>query len=76
MADTSVAKASTSKTPIDPANKFLPAAVAEHYEVVNWQGGHTQVFGKFGTVDLQQMTLTRAQRLVNTKFSKLVKKSK
>lgn len=75
MADKTLSTTTTSsKKDTDPANKHLPAEVAALYEVVNWQGGHRQHFGRYGIVDLKNMTITRADRLVNTKFSKLRRK--
>lgn len=49
----------------------LPKEVAEHYELVGWKGGPVQVFGRFGVVDLNNLTLRRAQKLVKMGFTKL-----
>lgn len=49
----------------------LPKPVAEKYELVNWKGGAKQYFGSFGTVDLEKLTVQRADRLVAMGFTKL-----
>lgn len=58
-----------------PWNGELPAATAKEYELVNWHGGHTQVFGKFGTINASTLTLAQAARLVRVGFPKIKKKS-
>ena len=58
------------------ANTFLRASVARKYELVNWTGGHKQVFGPFGEVDLKTLTLAKAEALVKSGFTKLIAKSK
>lgn len=54
----------------------LPPGVAEQYEVINWKGGHRQVFGRFGEVDLTTLTPKRAERLIKGGFTKLRRKPK
>lgn len=54
----------------------LPAEVAAKYELVDWVGGHRQIFGKHGVVDLQTITLARADKLFRDGFKKLKLKSK
>jgi hypothetical protein len=49
----------------------LPKEVAEHYELVGWKGGPVQVFGRFGVVDINKLTLRHARNLVNRGFKKL-----
>lgn len=73
MSESKAPKADTNKK-LDPANSHLPKEVSEHYEVVNWHGGHEQNFGRFGMVNLKTITLTRATALVKQKFGKLRKK--
>lgn len=51
---------------------WLPEDVAEKFEVKNWKGGHRQDFGLFGVVDLINLTIPKAERLVKRGFSKLV----
>lgn len=52
----------------------LPPEVAEKIEVINWTGGHRQVFGRFGTVDLKTMTVSYAESLIARGFTKLKKR--
>lgn len=49
----------------------LPAEVAAKYELVGWVGGHRQVFGTFGVIDLSKLTLRKADSLYTRGFSKL-----
>lgn len=49
----------------------LPTEVAAKYDLVNWTGSHRQVFGAFGTIDLTELTLEKADRLYKRKFPKL-----
>ena len=74
MADEKQAIKPTTKAKEDPANAYLPREVAEHYEVIGWQGSHKQNFGKFGIIDIKTMTLTRAGSLVSRGFKKLTRK--
>ena len=53
---------------------LLPPEVAEKIEVINWTGGHRQVFGRFGTVDLSTLTIQQAESLIARGFSKLKKR--
>lgn len=55
--------------------EFLPSEVAQKYELVNWVGGHKQVFGKFGTIDLKELTVEKCAQLVKQEFSKIKAKS-
>ena len=71
MPENTAPKLAPTKSKRHPANDHLPKAVAEHYEVVEWHGGHEQNFGKFGMVNLKTLTLTRAGQFVAQKFSKL-----
>jgi hypothetical protein len=50
---------------------MLNKNIAEHYELVNWKGGPVQVFGRFGVIDLQKLTLKQARRLERMGFAKL-----
>lgn len=52
----------------------LPPEVAEKIEVINWTGGHRQVFGRFGIVDLTTMTVSHAESLIARGFTKLKKR--
>ena len=55
---------------------FLPKDVAARFKTKNWTGGSKQYFGsKFGTVNLEKLTLSQAQRLVDSGFKKLEKKT-
>ena len=58
-----------------PWNGQLPAATAKDYELVGWHGGHTQVFGKFGTINVSTLTPAQAARLVKIGFPKIARKS-
>lgn len=49
----------------------LPSEVAELYELVNWKGGRRQVFGRFGLVDLDKLTVAKANNLAAKGFKKL-----
>lgn len=49
----------------------LPDDVAAKYELVNWVGSPRQIFGQLGLVDLNTITLKRAESLVNKGFKKL-----
>jgi len=60
------------KTKVPP----LPSELSEEYEVINWKGSHRQVFGRFGVVDLSKLTKKRAEKLIQSGFSKLRRKSK
>lgn len=65
----------TAKKVTDP-NEYLSDDVAKRYKVVNWTGGHTQVFGsRYGRVNLTTLTVQRAESLILKKFSKLERKS-
>jgi hypothetical protein len=55
-------------------NVDLPKEVAEKFALKGWVGGHRQIFGRFGVVDLKELTVARAEALVKAGFSKLVKK--
>ena len=52
----------------------LPVEVAEHYDLVGWKGGPIQVFGKFGVVNINTLTLRKAEKLVAKGFTKLAPK--
>jgi hypothetical protein len=54
----------------------LPKAVAKHFDLVDWVGGHRQNFGRFGNIDLKTLTLDQAKRLAKAGFSKLKAKGK
>ncbi|HQU52016.1 MAG TPA: hypothetical protein PK643_03340 [Saprospiraceae bacterium] len=56
------------------ANKYLSKEVADQFKVTDWSGGHRQVFGRFGVIDLKELTITRANALVEMGFRKLVRK--
>ena len=49
----------------------LPPAVTAKYELVDWTGGHTQHFGKWGKVSIKDMSLAKADILFKAKFPKL-----
>ena len=49
----------------------LPAEVAEKFELVDWEGSSIQIFGKFGRIDLEKMTVKKAEQLVKRGFKKL-----
>jgi hypothetical protein len=49
----------------------LNKEIAEHYELVGWKGGPVQVFGRFGIIDLDKLTLKQARRLERMGFAKL-----
>lgn len=54
----------------------LPAEVAAKYDLVNWVGGHTQDFGTvWGTVNITELTLRKAENLVRKGFPKVVPKA-
>ena len=53
----------------------LPNAVAAEFELHQWQGSHKQYFGRFGTIDLNKITLDQAERLVSMGFNRIRKKS-
>ena len=63
----------TAKTVANPS-EYLPESTAQEYKLVNWVGGHTQDFGKHGTIDLRKLTPQRAAVLVAKGFKKLIKK--
>jgi len=48
----------------------LPADVAAKYELVNYTGGHRQVWA-FGIVDVNALTMAEADALYARKWSKL-----
>lgn len=55
---------------------MLNIEVSKEFELVNWTGGHRQFFGaKFGIIDLKQINLQQASRLVQMGFPKLKKKA-
>lgn len=55
----------------------LPAEVAAKYDLVDYgNGGPKQVWGKHGTVDLETLTLKRADRLYAEGWPKLKLKEK
>jgi hypothetical protein len=56
---------------LSAADSHLLPATAKHIRTVDWKGGHKQVFGKFGTVDLTTLTLGRARKLIRQGFKKL-----
>jgi hypothetical protein len=50
----------------------LPAEVAAKYDLVDYgNGGSKQVWGKHGTVDLETLTLKKADRLYAEGWTKL-----
>lgn len=49
----------------------LPEEVAKKYQLVNYTGGDTQVWGKHGTITVSKITLEQAARLVKNKWPKL-----
>ena len=53
----------------------LPDAVAAEFELHQWQGSHKQYFGRFGTIDLNKITLDQARRLVSMGFNRIRKKA-
>ena len=53
----------------------LPDAVAAEFELHQWQGSHKQYFGRFGTIDLNKITLDQAERLVSMGFNRIRKKA-
>jgi len=55
-------------------NDQLPAETAEKYEIIDWVGGNRQYFGKFGIIDIKQLTPRRAGQLVRMKFKKIKEK--
>lgn len=55
---------------------MLPTDVAKKYELVDWKGGSRQVFGRFGVVDLNTLTVKQAEKLVRMGFPKLRKVTK
>lgn len=67
------AELATAQEPIKVAdpNDYLPEALKGKVKVINWTGGHTQVFGRYGTVNLTKLSLQRATSLVRGGFSKL-----
>lgn len=55
----------------------LPTEVAAKYQLVDYgKGGPKQVWGKFGTVDLDTLTLAKADRLYENGWPKLKLKEK
>lgn len=54
----------------------LPAEVAEKYSLVDYRGGHTQSWGRFGNINITEMTLQQADRLYQQGWSKLKLKEK
>jgi len=52
----------------------LPTEVAKLYKLVNWVGSTRQHFGKFGIIDLEKMTVGKAESLISKGFTKLKKK--
>lgn len=52
----------------------LPAEVAQHYELVNYKGSSKQFWGKYGTIDISQLTLKKADALHQRGWPKLKKK--
>lgn len=45
----------------------------EGFQLVDWVGGHRQVFGRFGIIDLTTLTPARAENLIKKGFKKLAK---
>lgn len=64
-----MAKQATDNTP-----KLNPA-IANEFELVDWVGGYTQLFGKFGKVNITTLTKRQAERLIKMGFPKLRKKA-
>lgn len=58
----------------DP-NSWLPADTSAKYEVVDWVGSHRQIFGRFGVIDLKNLSPRQAGSLVKRGFSKLREKT-
>jgi hypothetical protein len=54
----------------------LPADVAKEFRLVKWKGSSRQIFGHFGLVDLNTMSIQQSERLVQSGFSKLQRKQK
>jgi len=51
------------------SNVKLPEEVAEKYELVGWTGSPKQFFGaKMGRVDVSELTIEQADRLVKLGF--------
>ena len=56
-------------------NVQLPKEVAEKYELVNYgPGSARQRWGKYGVIDIDQLTLEKADRLYKSKWPKLALK--
>lgn len=50
----------------------LPAEVAQKYELVNYgTGSHRQRWGKYGIIDVNELTLEKADRLHKAGWPKL-----
>lgn len=60
------------------ANKVLPPATSELYEVVNWENRRSfrVVFNSYGEVDLRSLSVKKAEYLLNKGFPYLKKKKK
>lgn len=56
---------------LSAADSHLLPEVAKRIRTVNWKGGHRQVFGRFGTIDLTTLRVGRARRLIQQGFKKL-----
>jgi hypothetical protein len=54
----------------------LPAEVAAKYKLVNYTGGHTQFWGKYGKINVNELTLQHADRLFSQGWPKLTLKEK
>lgn len=54
----------------------LPAEVAEKYQLKNWTTGPLANVGKFGTVNINKLSLVQAERLVARGFPYLVARPK
>lgn len=48
--------------------------VAQKYNLVGWSGGHKQLFGSMGIVDINEINLSKADALVKRGFKYLVLK--
>jgi len=55
----------------------LPDEVAKEYELLDWTGSPKQFFGnKLGYININNLTLKQAKRLVQANFRYLKKKEK
>ena len=71
MANTDKTDKAASTQKLTGADIWLPKEVSNKFKTVDWVGGHEQNFGRWGMINLKEMTLRRAETLVRKGFPKL-----